>query len=156
MRGRFFRNLLVLSAIALSSCVTVRDDSTPAYSEKWCFYDRAGIYKCTTCYGAECTCNVSAYDLCSYGMWERACRACYESRYSDFESLYGDPRLTACSPQSLCNLCNAGVTSCGPYPRPEWRVDVHWHAAPPPPRGKRHRGRPDDYPEKPEKPHRGR
>lgn len=147
MQKSILRSWILCAALALTSCVTVRDDSAlESYSEKWCYYNRAGIYKCTTCYGAECTCNVSAMELCSYGMWERACRACYENRFSDFESLYGDPRLIACSPQSLCNLCSIGSTTCGPYPRPEWRIDVHMHHPPSPPRGKRHRGRPDDFP----------
>ena len=150
MKKAHFQNLILLVALFLSSCVTIRDDSAETvYSERWCYYDFNGIYRCSTCYGSECTCNISAYDLCSFGTWERGCRACYESRFSDFADLYGDPRLSVCSPQALCNLCSAGNTACGPYPRAEW--SIHVYTAPPPPvyYRRRHRGRPDDYPEPP-------
>lgn len=157
MKKALFQSLILLGALFLSSCVTIRDDSSmgTVYSEKWCFYDQNGVYHCSVCYGSECTCNISAYDLCSFGTWERACRACYESRYSDYDDLYGDPRMTACSPQKLCNLCRAGANICGPYPRAEWTI--HVHTAPPPPMyRRRHRhGRPDDYPEAPRE-YRGR
>lgn len=151
MKKAHFQKMILLVALFLSSCVTVHDDSAGnVYSEKWCYYDFNGIYRCTTCYGVECTCNISAYDLCSFGTWERACRACYENRYNDYADLYGDPRLAACSPLALCNLCSAGNTACGPYPHAEW--SVHFYAAPPPPPvyyRRRHRGRPDDYPDPP-------
>ncbi len=152
MKKAFIQSFILLVTLFLSSCVTIHDESaSTVYSEKWCYYDFNGIYRCTTCYGSECTCNISAYDLCSFGTWERACRACYESRYSDFTDLYGDPRLSACSPLTLCNLCSAGNTACGPYPRAEWSIHVYTAPPPPPPiHYRRHRrGRPDDYPEPP-------
>lgn len=101
-----------------SSCVTVAPND--GVTEKWCYYDRAGIYHCQTCSGSTCVCTVSAYDLCSFGTWERACQACYEERYSDYGDLYFDSRLDNCSPRSVCELCHEGADICGPYPRPGW------------------------------------
>ena len=161
MTGTQIKLGILMAIFSLSSCVTVRDSSETAYTEKWCFYDRAGIYRCTTCYGSECVCNVSAYDLCSFGVWERACRACYEGRYSAYDDLYFDARLDGCNPHSLCALCQEGASFCGPYPRAEWRIEVRQgppqqHYGAPPSRGRSggKKGGQDDQGWEP--PHRGR
>lgn len=150
MKSAFFKSLTVLlGTLFLSSCVVMQESpEAEARSEKRCFYDRFGTYRCTTCYGSECTCQVSVMELCSFRTWEETCHACEDYRF--FNDLrISNASLDGCSQQALCNLCQAGFSVCD-YPRSEWRFEFRPGPPPPPhrPPPRHHRGRPDDFPKR--------
>ncbi len=150
MKSAFFKSLLLVlwSALFLSSCVVVRESTeVETHSKKKCFYDGEGIYRCATCYGSECACQVSVSELCSFGTWEAACQACDNRFYSDLK--FSGNLLGGCSQKALCNLCQTGFSICD-YPRSEWRFEFRPGPPPPPhrPPPRHHRGRPDDFPKR--------
>ncbi len=106
--------VLALTTAAVISCVGPAQEST----ETWCYYDASGLQVCKTCSGSSCVCAISSYDLCNFGVWERACRSCYEGGF--YQDLYYDSRFSECSPGYVCALCAQGQNLCGPYPRPYW------------------------------------
>lgn len=150
MKKALFKSpIVLLVTLFLFSCVVMQESpDAEARSATRCFYDHFGNYRCATCNGSECACQVSVVELCSFRTWEETCRAC--DNYRSFNDLkISNDLLGGCSQRALCNLCQAGFDVCD-YPRSEWHFEFRPGPPPPPhrPPPRHHRGRPDDFPQR--------